>query len=66
MSTDPSERLNVAEQFPGIVMKLLKRLGEFDAASVPFSYPDKELAADPALHGGYWGPWRDWPYNWST
>ena len=66
MSTDPTERINIAEQFPAIVMHLLKRLGEYDSQSVPFYYPDKEVLADPDLNDGNWGPWRNWPYHWPT
>ena len=24
----------------------------------------RELAADPKLHGGYWGPWKEHPEHW--
>ena len=24
----------------------------------------RKLAADPKLHGGYWGPWKEHPEHW--
>jgi len=64
LDLDPYERENIFEQFPGMVMHLLERLSIYDENSYPTYYPPRDPAADPKLHGGYWGPWKEHPEHW--
>ena len=79
LDTDPTEVNNVFDKFPSIVMTLLEKLSVYDKNSYPTFYPPRDpgrfdmlktklkfhiLAADPALHQGWWGPWREKPNNW--
>jgi len=64
LETDPTELHNVYDQFPEIVSVFLKKLAVYDANSYPTYYPAPDPEADPALHNGYWGPWKTKPNDW--
>ncbi|KAK2142403.1 hypothetical protein LSH36_961g00078 [Paralvinella palmiformis] len=56
---DPFEKRDVSSEYPDIVNHLLDRLSYYNSTAVPAYYPPFDPEADPALHGGVWGPWRD-------
>ena len=56
---DPFEKRDVSSAYPDIVNHLLDRLSYYNSTAVPAYYPPFDPEADPALHGGVWGPWRD-------
>ncbi|XP_030849646.1 arylsulfatase B-like [Strongylocentrotus purpuratus] len=58
ITADPLERTDLSGKYPDVVDELLQRLEEYYKGSVPVRYPDPDLEADPALHGGSWGPWE--------
>ena len=64
LDTDPYEKNNIFEDNKDIVWTLLEKLAQYDANSVPTYYPDRDPAADPAAHDGWWGPWKAGPNNW--
>jgi len=64
LDTDPTEVNNVFDKFPSIVMTLLEKLSVYDKNSYPTFYPPRDPAADPVLHQGWWGPWKEKPNNW--
>ncbi len=57
IAQDPDERHELSAQYPEKVKELLMRLEEYNNTAVPVRYPDPDLAANPALHGGAWSPW---------
>ncbi|XP_060562376.1 arylsulfatase J-like [Ruditapes philippinarum] len=58
IDNDPLEEDNVFEQFPNIVEKMLQRLEIYEKGMIPSKFPDIDINADPALHGGVWQPWQ--------
>ena len=78
LDTDPTEVNNVFEEFPEVVHILLQKLSVYDKNSVPTFYPPRDpgniqsvitlinpfAAADPDLHDGWWGPWKEKPNDW--
>jgi arylsulfatase B/arylsulfatase I/J len=58
IENDPLEEDNVFEQFPNIVEKMLQRLEIYEKGMIPSKFPDIDINADPALHGGVWQPWQ--------
>ncbi|XP_030848937.1 arylsulfatase J [Strongylocentrotus purpuratus] len=58
ITADPLEQTDLAEKYPDVVNELVQKLEEYYKGSVPVRYPDPDLEADPALHGGSWGPWK--------
>ena len=57
MEEDPSETTDLAASFPDIVNEMLSRLAKYNATAVPPNFPPFDVASDPALRGGYLGPW---------
>ncbi len=57
IAQDPEERHELSAQYPEKVKELLMRLEEYNNTPVPVRFPDPDLAANPALHGGAWSPW---------
>ncbi|XP_052256156.1 arylsulfatase B-like isoform X1 [Dreissena polymorpha] len=57
IAKDPNEYNDLSEQEPVIVKKMLDRLQYYQSTAVPCRYPDDDPLADPAKHGGFWGPW---------
>ena len=41
---------------------MLEKLAVYDVNSFPSFYPPRDSAADPRLHNGTWGPWKEWIY----
>ena len=64
LDKDPYEKNNIFEDNKDTVWTLLEKLAQYDANSVPTYYPDRDPAADPAAHDGWWGPWKAGPNNW--
>lgn len=58
ITADPNEHHDLSKKYPDVVKSLLQKLEKYWSSSVPVQYPPPDLDADPALHGGYWGPWR--------
>ena len=56
---DPLEKNDVSQEHPSVVQRLLQRLQFYNSTSVPVLFPPQDPNADPALHGGVWGPWLD-------
>ena len=57
---DPFEYINLADEYPSIVVKLLKRLTYYNSTAVPcIKKPGEKYAADPSKHGDLWGPWQE-------
>lgn len=56
---DPNEYRDLSSVYPDVVKQMLKRLEYYQSTAVPVLKPEKDYNADPALHGGFWGPWRD-------
>lgn len=59
ISADPYERWDVSAQRPDVVRALLERLAFHNRTAVPVFFPPDDPRADPALHGGAWGPWLE-------
>ena len=57
IENDPSERKDLSDSNPKIVRFLLDRLAYYNSTAVPVRFPDLDPQADPAKHGGVWGPW---------
>ena len=57
ITADPNEQNDLSRERPEDVARLLSRLKELDATSVPVFYPNNDPLADPAKHGNVWGPW---------
>ncbi|XP_078355623.1 arylsulfatase I-like [Oculina patagonica] len=58
ISKDPCEYQNIAHTNLPVVRKLLYRIFEYQRRALPVWYPQRDPLADPALHGGSWGPWE--------
>ncbi|XP_069121302.1 arylsulfatase J-like [Argopecten irradians] len=58
IAKDPVERMDLSSQEPGMVMKLLTKLQEFNLTSVPCVYPPWDPNSNPERHDGWWGPWE--------
>ncbi|KAH3795498.1 arylsulfatase B-like [Dreissena polymorpha] len=58
ITQDPNENNDLSEQEPAIVKTMLDRLQYYDSTAVPCLYPENDPLADPARHGGFWGPWQ--------
>ncbi|XP_072372097.1 arylsulfatase B isoform X1 [Scyliorhinus torazame] len=56
IETDPEERVDLSDHYPGIVEKLLSRLKHYQDNAVPIIYPSEDAACDPSKTG-VWGPW---------
>ena len=63
IENDPNERDDVSDSQTGTVRFLLDRLAYYNSTAVPVRYPEFDPDADPAKHGGVWGPWMDWPLD---
>lgn len=59
VTSDPFERLDLAEARPEVVKHLLTRLAEYNQTAVMARNPPDDPMADPGLHGGVWSPWLD-------
>ena len=59
IANDPEERNELSAQYPEKVGELLERLQQYNSTAVPVRYPPPDPAANPALHGGIWKPWKD-------
>lgn len=57
IADDPSEKTDLSSEYPSVVKDLLQMLQMFNETAVPCRYPDDDPHGNPALHGGYWGPW---------
>eukprot|EP00057_Strongylocentrotus_purpuratus_P005794 XP_003731776.1 PREDICTED: arylsulfatase B-like [Strongylocentrotus purpuratus] len=58
ITADPLEENDLSDTYPDVVAQLLHRLQYYYKDSVPPRYPPPDVNADPALHGGAWGPWE--------
>nr|XP_054764493.1 arylsulfatase B-like [Lytechinus pictus] len=58
ITADPLERNDLSDKYPDVVEMLLRRLQNYYEDSVPPRYPPSDMNADPAKHGGVWGPWE--------
>ncbi|XP_045173721.2 arylsulfatase I-like [Mercenaria mercenaria] len=56
---DPHERKDLSDQYPSLVQYMLKRLEYYQSTAAPPVVPTEDPKADPALLGGFWGPWLD-------
>ncbi|XP_045173834.2 arylsulfatase J-like [Mercenaria mercenaria] len=56
---DPHELEDLSDQYPSLVQYMLKRLQYYQSTAVPVVKPRQDTMADPALLGGFWGPWLD-------
>ncbi|KAL5011997.1 hypothetical protein ScPMuIL_010548 [Solemya velum] len=54
---DPNEKMGVSHDYPHVVKALLTRLAQLNATAVPARYPKGDPRSNPALRGGFWGPW---------
>ena len=64
LEKDPCEYNNIAEDHPQIVQFLMSRLHYYNSTAVePLDQPG-DPAADPALHGNVWQPWRSSKLDW--
>ncbi|KAK7474506.1 hypothetical protein BaRGS_00034260 [Batillaria attramentaria] len=59
VAADPEERHDLSTSEPEVVRRLLDRLANYSATSVPPRYPADDPWARPARFG-VWGPWRRW------
>ena len=57
ITADPNERTDLSSTHPSIVEVMLAMLDAFNGTAVPCRYPKEDHRGDPALLGGYWGPW---------
>ncbi|KAJ3610718.1 hypothetical protein NHX12_022810 [Muraenolepis orangiensis] len=57
ITSDPYERVDLAEARPEVVKHLLARLAEYNRTAVEPRNPPDDPMADPQLRGGAWGPW---------
>ena len=57
ITADPNERTDLSSTHPSIVELMLAMLDVFNSTAVPCRYPKEDHRGDPALLGGYWGPW---------
>ena len=57
ITADPNERTDLSSKYPSIVKEMLDVLQVFNNSAVPCRYPKEDPRGDPALLGGYWGPW---------
>ncbi|XP_057712429.1 arylsulfatase I-like [Corythoichthys intestinalis] len=59
ISADPYERLDLSQQRPDVVRRLLARLAYYNRTAVPVYFPPDDPRAHPDWHGGAWVPWMD-------
>ena len=59
IENDPNETEDLSYSNPKIVRFLLDRLAYYNSTAVPVRFPDLDPDADPAKHGGVWGPWME-------
>ena len=59
ITKDPLEKEDLSQKYPSVVRTLLQRLAYYNSTAVPVRYPAEDPDADPAKHGGIWGPWED-------
>ncbi|XP_067874143.1 arylsulfatase J isoform X1 [Heterodontus francisci] len=57
ITADPYERVDLSQQYPEVVKKLLLRLAKYNKTAVPVKYPPKDPRCNPNLNGGAWIPW---------
>ncbi|XP_070569801.1 arylsulfatase B-like [Ptychodera flava] len=57
IESDPTEQVDLSECMPGVVYRMLEKLGAYNSSAVTPNFPDNDLEADPRRHGGAWGPW---------
>ena len=55
--SDPCEYNNLAHSNLRIVRNLLLKLTKYQKNALPVWFPERDSSANPAAHGGYWGPW---------
>ncbi|XP_071476447.1 arylsulfatase B-like [Diadema antillarum] len=58
ITADPLEENDLSDNYPEVVAMMLDRLDQYYQDSVPVRYPPWDPRANPALHGGAWGPWE--------
>ncbi|OWF39966.1 hypothetical protein KP79_PYT04298 [Mizuhopecten yessoensis] len=58
IAKDPVERVDLSEDYPDRVMKMLSMLQQLNETAVPCVYPPVDPNSNPELHGGWWGPWE--------
>lgn len=57
--TDPCEYDNIAEKNLEVVNMLMQKIEGYRQTAVPPRNEPADPQSDPALHGGFWLPWRD-------
>ncbi|XP_041480731.1 arylsulfatase B-like [Lytechinus variegatus] len=58
ITNDPIEIHDLSDQEPKIVNFLLERLMVYQSGASPVRYPDIDMDANPARHGGVWDSWK--------
>ncbi|KAL3871103.1 hypothetical protein ACJMK2_039122 [Sinanodonta woodiana] len=58
IAKDPYEHVDLSKAYPSKVKEMLDRLAYYQSTAVPCQYPPEDPRANPALHGGFWGPWE--------
>ena len=54
---DPSECVDLSDDYPEVVVDLLWRLNHYNSSAVPVFVPPLDLGHSPADTGGAWVPW---------
>lgn len=57
IKTDPYEQHEISEKHRDVLQIMLARLEHHHQTSVPVMEEINDPAANPELHGGFWGPW---------
>ncbi|KAK3599226.1 hypothetical protein CHS0354_012834 [Potamilus streckersoni] len=58
IAKDPYEHVDLSDAYPSKVKEMLDRLAYYQSTAVSCRYPPGDPRANPALHGGFWGPWE--------
>ena len=63
IENDPNEQHDLSDQYPDKVDELLARLAFYNQSAVTPNYPPDDVQCNPALRGGFWGPWLPDPVS---
>ena len=59
LHSDPCEYNDVSSQYPEIYQQMKNKLEDYKKGMVPSRKQPGDKMADPKLHGGVWGPWKE-------